>query len=72
MVNDKEWDRGYPSWGDIGKRVEILLANGQIIEGTLTCEDWADDGEGEEFPIFGVDTGTETISFTDHEEWRFK
>ena len=64
------WGDKWPDWQDTGKRVELTLADGRKVVGTLRADDMTPGPD--EAPIFTVklDDGL-TIDFVDHEDWRF-
>lgn len=67
-----KWSEAWPGWQDAGKRVEIEHGDGTTVAGKLDVDDFFQDGEGDEVPVFAVidDTGTKH-SFADNEQWRF-
>jgi hypothetical protein len=67
----RDWGEGWPTeWRDVGKRVELMLADGSCIIGTLEAEEFFTGDD--EIPVFTVraDDGRE-LSFVDHEKWRY-
>jgi len=69
---NQEWNPGWPDWMDVGKQVELLLPNGDVVQGKLLIPDYGFDGE-EEYPIFSVqDANGVEWSFASADKWRFK
>jgi hypothetical protein len=71
-----DWQRSssapWPDWKDAGRRIAIRLEDGQEFEGELYLEDFAHDGQGEEYPIWGLVLADGTRrTFVDNYEWRF-
>jgi hypothetical protein len=68
------WSRwpDLPDWLDTGKRVEVELEDGSIVQGELFVADFIFDGE-DEVPMFEVrtDGGRETRGFAANKRWRF-
>lgn len=60
----------WPDWCDLGKRVEVVYADGTTAQGVLAYDDMTPGPD--EAPLFYVrkDDGTQT-SFFDHKTWRF-
>lgn len=66
------WDNGWPDWRDDGRRVLVETLGGTQIECKLTYDDFASDGEGDEWPVwFGVDDQGNKVDFVGAEHWRF-
>lgn len=60
----------WPYWGDNGRQVELSLADGTSLKGTLEIIDQTPGPD--EVPIFEViDTAGKRHSFVDHERWRY-
>ncbi|MFZ0872161.1 MAG: hypothetical protein WAM90_15730 [Rhodanobacter sp.] len=47
-----------------------LYDDGKIIKGTIAIDDFGFDGE-DEYPIITVDVDGMSMSFFDHEFWRY-
>ena len=66
-----QWEDGWPDWCDDGRQVEITQ-DGFATQGTLTFDEWASDGEGNECPIWELKLSTgAVVSFCMHDKWRF-
>lgn len=65
------WDSGWPSWSDGGKTVEVERDDGTLVRGTLVIEDAYPDGDGDEFPVWGIEVDGRTEGFALHKRWRF-
>lgn len=67
-----EWRTDSPDWKDDGKLLNLLAESGSTITGKLCYDDFASDGEGEEYPIWNVrfDNGEES-SLWDFKGWSF-
>ena len=67
-----KWSDAWPDWPDAGKHAEIELGDGTIVAGKLSVDDFSQDGEGDEAPVFVViDDAGKKHSFADNERWRF-
>ena len=62
----------WPDWKDSGRRVQVKLEGGSIVQGELFVADFFPDGEGDEVPVFEVlgDDGKEH-GFAGNDGWRF-
>jgi hypothetical protein len=67
-----EWRTDSPDWKDDGKLLNLLTESGSTITGKLCYDDFVNDGEGGEYPIWDVrfDNG-EKSSLYDFEGWSF-
>lgn len=67
-----DWNDYLPAWVDAGKTVRVLTDGGTVIEGVLSIDDFFQDGEGEEIPMFYVNIpGGEKTFLLEHEGWQF-
>lgn len=61
-----------PEFRDDGKRIELLAANGQILQGTLYLDDWGTNEDGDEYPIFMVKLEDQSqVCPWEYKGWRF-
>lgn len=70
MINEV-WEDGWPDWADLDRYVEVERDDGRRVSGKLVCDDWFDDGEGEEIPVWAIKTEGGTEDFADHLRWRW-
>jgi hypothetical protein len=69
-MTKSEWTGDYPSWSDIGKKVEAQNEAGVSVVGFLEAEEQTADDD--EWPLFRIRLGDgNVVSFYDYEErWR--
>jgi hypothetical protein len=63
-----------PDWCDNGKRVRIKLEDGSEFAGELSIDDWFDDGDGGEVPMFYLhaDDGRVRHFHSDAKQWQIE
>lgn len=66
------WFFSFPSWPDLGMRVEVETLSGDRIEGDIDSSDSSYDEEGDEYPVCYVVTQAGIkVDFQDWKRWRF-
>jgi hypothetical protein len=61
-----------PELRDDGRRIELLAADGRILQGTLYLDDWGTNEDGDEYPIFMVTLEDERqVCPWEYKGWRF-
>jgi len=64
------WGDAWPDWQDAGNRVELTMQDGTKIVGVLEFDDFSPGPDEQPYWHVRLDNGS-TVSFVDHEEWRF-
>ena len=68
----RNWLHHGPELRDDGRQIELLAADGQILEGTLYVDDWGTNEDCDEYPIFMVKLEDQTqVCPWEYKGWRF-
>jgi hypothetical protein len=69
---DDKWtsdDEPWPGWQDLGREVELLFEDGNMVRGELTYEDTTPGPD--EWPILQVEMNFMLYRFSDAKRWRY-